>query len=222
MCKGQVRKTVEEHFYSHLETEGRTVYNDSIRVKSAFYFCDGKVMPERPMKRNPKSRRGWRGAGKAANKLSFPSFLFLLSLTVFLLLGKFPLFSQETQTPEQRIKDTLLTLSKGYENKDIDLTMSAYSNAYTGAHQETLTDVRKRIQMILSAFQNIKFNFTKIDITVDEDTAVVLCDYRIIANAGAKKIYQRFKVKFSFILENDNWKIIREEVLALPGFTPGM
>lgn len=174
------------------------------------------------MRKNQKSRKGSRVLEKVANTFSCPSPIFLLALPLLLFLGSLPLFSQETQTPEQRIKGTLLTLRKGYENKDIVLAMSAYSKAYTGAHQETLTDVRKRIQTLLSAFQTIKFNFTKLDITVDEGKAVVLSDYRIIADTGSKKIYQRFKVKFYFLLEDVTWRIVREDVLALPGFTPGM
>lgn len=174
------------------------------------------------MKRNKICRRGWWGDAEAVNKPSSPLLVFLFALTLLLFLGSLPLFSQETQTPEQSIKNTLLTLSKGYEKEDLDMALSAYSKAYSGVHEETLTDVEKRLQALFSALSNIKFNFTKRDITVDGDKAVALSDYRIIADAGSKKIYQRFKVKFSFILEKDNWKITREEVLALPGFTPGM
>lgn len=95
-------------------------------------------------------------------------FKLALFVVLFLAFHTFsPIFSNETvkTTPEQKIKETLALLSKGYEKEDIELAKSAYSKVYSGVHDESLTDVEKRLQDIFSALSHIKFNFTKIDIT---------------------------------------------------------
>jgi ketosteroid isomerase-like protein len=113
---------------------------------------------------------------------------------------------------EQDIRKVLINYEQGYDNEDLGLVMSGFSDRFSTLDGKSRIDVEKKAEKFFAEYNNINITFrdTQIDIAPSADSAAVQANYTLDCVAEAdNNVYRRTgTLVFNFKKEDSGWKIV--------------
>jgi len=113
---------------------------------------------------------------------------------------------------EQEIRKIIANYKRGYDNEDLELVMSGFSDHFLTLDGKSKVDIEERAKKFFEDYDkiNITFRDTKINFAHSEDLATVEANYTLECVAVIdNNVYRRVGTfVFNFKKEDTGWKII--------------
>jgi len=123
----------------------------------------------------------------------------------------FPLGKTLPSSEEQVIRKILNNYEQGYDNKNLELVMSGFSDEFSTLDGKSKTDVEEKAARFFDEYKsiNITLRDLRIEMGATAETAAADVNYTLecVANADNNLHKRDGTLNFSFRKEDENWKI---------------
>lgn len=124
-----------------------------------------------------------------------------------------PIGKSQPSSDEQEIKKVLNSYEQGYDNENLELVMSGFSDGFSTLDGKSKADIEDKANKFFNEYNNINITFrdTRIDVAQSADSATIEANYTLECVAKAdNNVYRRTgTLVFNFKKEeNSGWKIV--------------